>query len=259
MTIHDLSCFHDRFHPSEKAYNTAMLITKQVHECDCVVCISDATLLEFRTRWPHLAGKAVRIYNGVSTMAAQPSPRPVLKPSILAVGTIEPRKNYNTILDAYERLIHEQGDSAPMLTVIGNVGWMSERVEHRLLALQASGKCRWLKNASDKQLVEAYYEAKIFTYLSLYEGFGYPPFEAAFARCPMVLSSASSVGEIWSGYARCVDPNDVEGIVAAWKWALSLGDAEREAVVAAQERRAHEFTWSRAVNEYITLWNGLVG
>jgi glycosyltransferase involved in cell wall biosynthesis len=107
-------------------------------------------------------------------------------------------------------------------------------------------------------LAEAYAKAGVFTYLSLSEGFGYPPFEAAYARCPMVLSSASSVGEIWSGHARCVDPLDVEGIVAAWKWALSLGGAEREAVVAGQERRAREFTWTRAVNEYLAFWGGLV-
>ena len=97
-----------------------------------------------------------------------------------------------------------------------------------------------------------------FTFLSLSEGFGYPPFEAAFARCPMVLSNASSVGEIWSGHAKCVDPHDVEGIVAAWKWALELTPAQREAVVATQERRAREFTWSRAIHEYIAFWNRLV-
>ena len=75
----------------------------------------------------------------------------------------------------------------------------------------------------------------------------------------MVLSGASSVGEIWSGHARCVDPMDVEGIVAAWKWALSVNGAERESVVAGQERRAQEFTWNRAVNEYMAFWSGLAG
>lgn len=260
VTMHDLSCFDDRFHPQAKARRTVALVTRMAHECDGVVCVSNATLCEFQGRWPHLAHKAVMIYNGVAAMGAQHSnPQPVRGHSILAVGTIEPRKNYPTLLDAFDRLAHQQGDAAPMLTVVGSLGWMSESVERRLLALQAAGKCRWLRDASDDQLADAYSEATVFTYLSLSEGFGYPPFEAAHAGCPMVLSSASSVGEIWADHARCVDPHDVEGIVAAWKWALSLGDAEREDVVCTQERRAREFTWSRAVNEYVAFWTALVG
>ncbi len=57
---------------------------------------------------------------------------------------------------------------------------------------------------------------------------------------------------------KCVDPLDVEGIVAGWKWALAHAEPEREAVVACQERRSQEFTWSRTVHEYITFWNKLV-
>ncbi len=259
VTMHDLSCFDDRFHPWEKARKTAALLTKMAHECEGVVCDSDATLCEFQRQWPHLAHKAVRIYLGVSPMTTQPSkPRPVSEHSILAVGTIEPRKNYPTLLDAFERLAYEQGDAAPVLTVVGSMGWMSESVEHRLLALQVAGRCRWLRDASDDQLADAYSEATVFTYLSLCEGFGYPPFEAAYARCPMVLSSASSVGEIWSDHARCVDPHDVEGIVGAWKWALALTQSQREAVVACQERRAWEFTWSRTVHAYMAIWDRLV-
>jgi glycosyltransferase involved in cell wall biosynthesis len=259
ITVHDLSCFDERFHPAESARKTSALLTKMAHQCEGVVCDSDATLADFQSRWPQLAHKAVRIYLGVSDIGAlRANPQPVREHSILAVGTIEPRKNYPTLLDAYDHLVHEQGGAAPMLMVVGNMGWMSERVGQRLLALQAAGRCQWLRQATDEQLADAYATAGVFTYLSWSEGFGYPPFEAAYAGCPMVLSSASSVGEIWSGHARCVAPQDVEGIAAAWKWALALKEAEREAVVAAQAARAREFTWSRAVNEYMAFWDKLV-
>jgi len=131
---------------------------------------------------------------------------------------------------------------------------MTTAVESRLRALEHTGACRWLRGASDCDLRREYSAADAFTYLSLYEGFGYPPFEAAFAGCPMVLSRDSSVGEIWSRYARCVDPNDIGEIVCAWRWALGLGTEEREAVAAAQRARAKEFSWSRALGEYIALW-----
>ena len=259
VTLHDLSIFNQQFHPSIHARKQSALVTRMVHECDGVVCISNDVLCEFKSRWPHLAHKATMIYNGVSAMGIQPlNAKAVPEHSILAVGTIEPRKNYPILIDAFERLVHELGDSAPMLTVVGKMGWMSESVEQRLLALQAAGRCRWLQNASDEELNDAYGKAGVFSFLSLSEGFGYPPFEAAFARCPMVLSNASSVGEIWAGHAKCVDPHDVEEIVAAWKWALELTPPQREAVAATQERRAREFTWSRAIHEYIAFWNRLL-
>jgi len=186
VTVHDLSVFNEQYHPPVGARKIGAQLTRMVNDCDGVVCISDTTLREFKNHWPHHAHKAVMIYNGVSPSATQlHRPKPVPDRSILAVGTIEPRKNYPVLLDAFERLALEQGDTAPVLTVVGHVGWMSESAERRLLALQSAGRCQWLRNASDERLAEAYAKAGVFTYLSLSEGFGYPPFEAAYARCPM--------------------------------------------------------------------------
>ncbi len=258
VTVHDMSFCDRRYHPQQKVCKTVVQMASMAQECDGVVCDSYTTLGEFQSRWPHLAHKAIAIYSGVSLVGMkQMAPNAVRDRSILAVGTIEPRKNYPTILDAFEQLVAELRDDAPVLTVAGNIGWMSESVGRRLMALQASGRCRWLRNFSDEQLADAYGKAGAFTYMSLCEGFGYPPFEAALARCPMILSNASSVGEIWSRHARCVSPLDVAGIVAGWKWALALRGAEREAVLAAQEKRALEFTWSRALNEYLAFWEEL--
>jgi glycosyltransferase involved in cell wall biosynthesis len=258
VAVHDLSFFHREFHPPA-ARKSAEQLTRIVHECDGIVCVSDATLKELSARWPHLAHKAVAIYNGASADdVPSPSTRRARARSILVVGTIEPRKNYAAVLDAFERLSLDLGTAAPTLTVVGNLGWMSDAVEPRLAALQASGRCRWLRNCSDEGLAEAYAEAGVFTYLSVYEGFGYPPFEAAFAGCPMVLSNASSVGEIWSGHARTVDPMNFTDIVAAWRWALALDGTERARVVETQRERAREFTWSRCVAEYAAFWSWLI-
>ncbi len=259
VTVHDLLCFNECFHAGQLAFKEAALLSKTAHMCDSLVCTSNATLHEFQNKWPHLAHKAVMIYDGVSAEATRSSP-PRLSPqnTILAVGAIEPRKNYSTLLDAYERLLGEQGDAAPRLNIVGGKGWLSDDIVRRIMALQTTGKCEWRQNISDAQLADAYNRAGVFTYLSLCEGFGYPPFEAAFAECPMILSNASSVGEIWSRHATCVDPLDVDAIVAAWKWALGLSPSQRETVAAIQKRRAQEFTWKRTVEQYITHWQHLL-
>ncbi len=260
ITLHDMSYFDARYHPQNMTVrNEKALMTRTVQLCNSVVCISNATLREFQDKWPQLAHKAVMIYNGVSAEETRSStPRPSPQNSILAVGTIEPRKNYSTLLDAYEQLLGEQGDAAPLLNIVGGMGWLSDDVVRHIMALQTTGKCKWLQNISDAQLVDAYNHAGVFTYLSLCEGFGYPPFEAAFAGCPMVLGNASSVGEIWSQHATCVDPLDVDAIVAAWKWALGLSPSQRETVAAVQKKRAQEFTWKRTVEQYVAHWQHLI-
>ena len=116
---------------------------------------------------------------------------------------------------------------------------------------------RWLNNASDDQLAEYYRQASVFTYLSVYEGFGYPPFEAAFAHIPMVLSNMSAVGEIWKGHARCVDPTDVREILAGWRWAYGLGPAERQNVADRQIAHARCFSWERCVTAYLDVYERL--
>lgn len=258
VTVHDLSCFNERYHPPREAIHASSSLSKMVHSCQAIVCDSDATLRDFRQQWPHLASKAVRIYPGVygfdSPSRASGNER---NNSILVVGTLEPRKNYAVILEAFTRLCSELGTNAPKLDIYGSPGWMTQGVEERIHQLQIEGRCNWVRDATDEQLVAAYSNAGVFSYLSQSEGFGYPPFEAAYARCPMVLSNASSVGEIWASHAYCVPPDNVDEIVKGWKWALALNGDARDAVLSAQERCAREYTWFRAISEYVCLFESL--
>lgn len=264
VTAHDLSLLHEEFHPLAHRRRQLAALTATLRRCRAVVLDSDAMVAEFRQRWPGFAGTARRIYLGVTATgaAAPPEKRSEVKggrPLILVVGTLEPRKNYARVLDAFEHLLREAGERAPEMAIVGGAGWMSDAVIARMAALQASGRFRWVRDADDATLAGLYRRATVFSYLSLYEGFGYPPFEAALAGVPMVLSNASSVGEIWGGHARCVAPEDVGGIVTAWKWALALEGADRQLVVARQLRRAREFTWSRCAREYVGLYRELAG
>jgi alpha-1,3-rhamnosyl/mannosyltransferase len=261
VTFHDLSPFDARFHPAQRRV-TIESIQASVRRADALVCDSDSIAAECRTRWPEAAAKVVRIYPGAEPLTPEPGEqraehRPA--PYLLAVGTIEPRKNVDVLLDAYERLRVELQDEAPALILAGRAGWMCTSACQRLRTLQARGYARWLEDAADEQLASLYAEASLFTYLSVYEGFGYPPFEAAFAGVPMVLTNQSSVGEIWRGHARCVDPLNVAEIVAAWKWALGLGAVERAEVVTRQRARAAEFSWDRCIQAHVDLYWRLAG
>ena len=260
ITLHDVSLLDDNFHAPERNRVMRKMISHQVEKCAAIVCDSRAVLAQVQNQWPQMSNKCHAIYPGVDALnvRAELGPNEIIDPAtILVVGTIEPRKNYSIILDAYEKLLYELPGHKQRLVVVGKAGWMSEAVCKRLAALTSRGLVEWIQNATDADLIKLYQKATVFTYLSVYEGFGYPPFEASYASVPMVVSATSSIGEIWSGYAHCVEPTDVRGIVNGWKWALRLNGRERQAVVEKQKKRTLEFTWQRCVSEYVRLYEAL--
>jgi glycosyltransferase involved in cell wall biosynthesis len=260
ITLHDLSFLNEAFHIESGRNFRNQTMPTVLANCQAVVCISDTVMEEVRREWPDVHHKCIRIYNGVAPILNHRehvwTPESY-RPYILAVGTIEPRKNYDRLMDAYTAWLDEDGARTPDLVIVGRQGWLCDATIMRLNTLLRTGKVHWLNNAPDDQLAEYYRHASIFTYLSVYEGFGYPPFEAAFARIPMVLSNMSAVGEIWQGHARCVDPTNVRDILAGWRWAYGLGSEERQYVANNQFARTICFSWERCVTAYLDLYERL--
>jgi glycosyltransferase involved in cell wall biosynthesis len=255
VTVHDTSFLYPELHGDRKAARHTRVISRTLENADVVVCISRTTEQSVLDRWPQCSGKTRVIYNGVTPPDdATPRPASAHEGSLLVVGTIEPRKNYATILRAYEVLRQVRPDDCPTLSVVGRLGWMSDEIASALRRLEAAGACTWLNQANDATLWRAYAGARVFTYLPIMEGFGYPPFEAAAFGCPLVLSDRSSVGEIWRQSARCVDPLDVDSIVASWEWALDLCGQDRLDVAARQRETVRRFEWEACCREYAKVW-----
>jgi alpha-1,3-rhamnosyl/mannosyltransferase len=231
------------------------MLTRSLTRADVVVCSSDATVQEITIHFPSLASKCVRIYCGADLLGAptriDAARVPATQETILAVGTIEPRKNYHRILDAFELLLRERDTR---LIVAGAEGWQCEEVVKRLTLLERDGKAQWIRNPSDDTLRQLYGSATIFTYPSLYEGFGYPPFEAALAGVPMLVSAASAVGEIWRGHAECVEPSDAHAIMRGWSMLLDQSPDTRHAVIERQRDRANQFSWHRCATTHFDLY-----
>jgi glycosyltransferase involved in cell wall biosynthesis len=112
---------------------------------------------------------------------------------VLAVGTLEPRKNLARIAQAVE------GE----LRVVGARGWGG---------IEPPADVTWLGDVSDSELAALYRGARCLVYASLYEGFGIPVAEALACGCPIVTSSGSAMTEVAGTDATYVDPTDVESI-----------------------------------------------
>lgn len=153
---------------------------------------------------------------------------------VLAVGTIEPRKNLSRIAEA-ARLAGET------LRVVGAPGWGG---------VEAAGR---LGEVSDAELAALYRGARCVVAASLYEGFGIPVLEAMASGVPVVTSDGGSLAEVAGGAAVLVDPLDPASIAAGIREAV----ARRDELVPLGLERAQSYTWAGVADRVEALWREL--
>ncbi len=154
---------------------------------------------------------------------------------ILAVGTLEPRKNLHTLVAAL-RWLAEHNLRIP-LVIVGRPGWGKPLPPIPGVPIQFTGY------VTDEELIAFYHLASLFVYPSLYEGFGFPILEAFWAGCPVITTATSSLPEVAGGAAVLVPPKDVSALAQAidelWHDVVS---ARR--LIAAGKARAQQFSWA---------------
>lgn len=217
-------------------------------------CISEATRDDLIARFPKAADKAVAIPLAADASFAQP---PVLapghpaltKPYVLAVGTLEPRKNLERLVSAWMHLPAELRESHE-LALAGGRGWDDDAILQAALAAGA----QVLGRVSDAELHALYAGAACFAYPSLYEGAGLPVIEAMAAGAPVITSNVSSLPEVAGDAALLVDPRDTSAIAAAIQRVLTDPGLAADLRVRGQAQAA-TFSWERTARETLALLN----
>jgi glycosyltransferase involved in cell wall biosynthesis len=156
-------------------------------------------------------------------------------PYVLGVGTLEPRKNLQRLVDAWRLL-----DADLLLALAGGEGW-GEQPE------LAHERIRTLGFVPDARLTELYRGAEVFVYPSLFEGFGIPVLEAMACGTPVVASSHPSLDEACGDAAVRADPEQPEAIAAAIRDAI----ARRDELVAKGLAHAARFSWRGAGETFL--------
>jgi glycosyltransferase involved in cell wall biosynthesis len=173
----------------------------------------------------------------------------------LVVATIEPRKNFERLLRAFEMLPTDVRRSYP-LVVAGGEGWLSASNHAAIDQLAHRGELVKLGYVAEADLPKLYAAAAVFVYPSLYEGFGLPVLEAMASGTAVLSSKSSSIPEVAGDACLLVDPYSVEEISDGLR--QMLDNPERRSQWAqAGLVRAREFTWQKCVDQTIDIYEKL--
>lgn len=171
---------------------------------------------------------------------------------LLAVATLEPRKNLNSLIDAY-LLLPKNVRQNYKLVIVGARGWLSKNLQQRIDMLVNRGDIISLGYIDSEDLPYIYAGANGFVLPSLYEGFGLPILEAMAAGTPVLTSTSSSLPEVADGAAILTNANDIEDI-AQGMMKLIEDNIWREKAVAKGLKRAREYTWEACVNKTVEVY-----
>jgi glycosyltransferase involved in cell wall biosynthesis len=181
---------------------------------------------------------------------------------VLSVGTLQPRKNFERLIEAYAQVrssvppLRGRASSNVDLVIAGGTGWMYDGIYRRVEELRLQGQVHFPGYVADEDLPALYSLADLFVFPSLYEGFGLPVLEAMACGTPVVTSNTSSLPEVVGDAGLTVDPHDVEALAEAMR--QLLGDVGlRDAMVQRGLLQARQFTWSGAAEQLLRVYREL--
>jgi glycosyltransferase involved in cell wall biosynthesis len=257
VTVHDLAfaTMPELCRPETRAYGP--LLRRAVARGAIVHAVSDYVSDAVREHFAVPRERVVRVYEGAAPMmvAGDPAAGRALAGSpryVLALGTVEPRKNLPRLVHAFDAIAADRTEAA--LVVAGPDGWGTSAFEAAVAACRAPERVRRLGYVTDRQRADLLAGATALAYPSLDEGFGHPPLEAMAAGVPVVAARAGALPEVTGGAALLVDPTDEHALADALSRVLG-DDTLRADLIARGHRRAGEFPWARCVNELVALYH----
>jgi glycosyltransferase involved in cell wall biosynthesis len=247
VTIHDLAIYrHPEWFPSGQPLSTRVVVPASIRRAAAIIAVSQNSARTVQELFGVDAERVAVIPEGISARF-RPLAREDVEPVrerlglperfILFVSAIEPRKNLDTLLDAWALL-----PARLPLVVAGGWGWRYDRTRERLERLGPG--VHLLGEVTPETLPALYNLATCLAHPAWYEGFGLTPLEAMASGTPVVCSDSSSLPEVTGDAALLVDPGDVE----AWRRALER--VSEDADLRAELRRkgilrAAQFSWER--------------
>ncbi len=260
LTVHDI--VHVLFPRTMSLPNLVverLLMRRSIRRADYVIADSISTASGIQEHYKIEPAKIGVVYPGGPTFSEHihsPISDDEKLPGkyFLFVGTLEPRKNLEAILDAFGLLDTEREDVD--LVVVGNIGWKTKDVMSLLKAHRYRSRIHFTGYVDAARLSFIYRNALCLLYLSLYEGFGFPILEAMTYGVPVLTSSVSSMPEVAGDAALLVNPYDVSALAKAMQEIVMNGKLRERLRIKGFER-AKKFSWEHCAMETLRVFNTL--
>ena len=264
VTVYDLSFVHypERYSRFKREYLTRMT-KRSVRVAEQVVCISEDGKRDVHEQFNIPLERIEVVVPGVSEAYGVMDEAVIQrflkkeaqdKPYILHLGTLQPRKNIPTLIDAFSQLSDFDGD----LVFIGGKGWMYEEIFGKVRDLGLEERVRFVGYAPDEEIPLWYNGADALVLASVSEGFGMPIAEAMACGTPVIGSNVSSIPEVVGDAGLLFDPHDSEELAECLRKVLNNPTQQNEMRKRGVEQ-ARKFRWIQSGQKMAAIYQQLLG
>ena len=245
-----------------------MGLVPSMRRADAIVTDSEFSRSEIVKYYPQFAGKIRVVPCGVDLQRFHPVEDAAAIAQVrktygigeryfLYLGTLEPRKNLERLIEAYAAYAKSMDDPA-QLVLAGGKGWLYDGIFARVQALGLEDRVIFTQYIASEDMCALMSGALAFTFPSLYEGFGMPPLEAMACGTPVLVSDAASLPEVTGNSAVIVRAEDTDSITQGLVRLDTDADLRRRL---SQEglARAKTFTWERSAGMLYDIYREVLG
>lgn len=252
VTIHDVvwKTFPKTL-PKAKLWVEKILMPIATKSADMIICVSKTTKDQVSSVFPHEQDKCSVILNGFDVPPAKARTRGQNSQFYLAVGTLEPRKNYVALIAGFDHYINLGGTKN--LVIVGKNGWSYKSIYLAQKRAKNKNKITIMTDVNDASLDEYYRTSFGFISTSYDEGFGLPAIEAHVRGCPLLLSDIPVYRELFP-FAKCwLDASSKQGLGQQ----LLRAELEKHPLYDASENQFKHQTWQKCANQHLDLFLNL--
>ncbi|PIR54624.1 hypothetical protein COU74_05030 [Candidatus Peregrinibacteria bacterium CG10_big_fil_rev_8_21_14_0_10_36_19] len=257
IVVHDLVAFLFKGHNKKAIFIEKLFLKAALKKSEKVVTVSQNTKNDLIERFDYPKSQ-IEVISCAAAREFQPIPKTDLTEFIkktdlpekffLSVGTLEPRKNYLSLVTAFSKFHNEHPDYH--LIIVGKNGWQYEDIYQQIKQTRISEKIHTLGYLSTTSLASLYSLATALVFPSFYEGFGIPPLEAMQCGCPVICSNNSSLPEVVGDAALLIDPQSSNQIAEAMH-DLATKPALREKLREEGLTQAKKFSWKDSAEKFL--------
>ena len=264
ITVHDITFVK---YPEAFTFGTRLyyklLFPRSLDLADAIITDSESTKKDIIQKYKINPDKIQVIYLGVSTgflekyekQKKEEIKKKYMLPEkyFLFTGVLSPRKNIQTLLEAFYILKKEEGYKEYKLLIVGGKGWLYESIFTKVAKLRLQDDVCFIEYVPEDDLPLFYALAQVYLFPSLYEGFGLPILEAMACGCPVITSNVSSMPEVAGDAALLINPTSVEELIASIK-KITTNKKLKETMQKKGYEQIKKFSWEKTAQQTAAVY-----